>query len=254
LGANDFLSKEMAKSAALKGFITSRGAPHALKVQEHKVRPTDITMYYPRENSFYVAELNSTLLNYDWIVRGPFKVSDYENQSLKNAQLELDGEPMLRINGIQTKIKANAPTIKAPATTVSPALVIPPHLVNQKPPPAKPQIATTPIKKVVPQTPKSTPTAKKIEPSPTPFKPLNYDQMAILMSQGFAERDANGDIIHTVNTDSETLEKITTWYTGSKGNTDSVAKATGIESTKTLALGERIRIPYKLVKNTKQMK
>ncbi len=254
LGANDFLSRELGKSEALKGFVTSRGAPHAIKVQEHKVRPTDMSLYYPRENSFYIAELNSTLLNYDWIVRGPFKVSDFENQSLKTAHLELEGEPLLRINGVQTRVKATPPVTKDTTTKVAPSLVVPPHLLTQKTPSAAPKIAPTPVKKNVTPTPKPTPLAKKAEPSPTPFKPLNYDQMAILMSQGFAERDTNGDVIHTVNSANETLEKITTWYTGAKGNLESVAKASGIDGSKSLTLGERIRVPYSLVKNTKQMK
>ena len=246
LGGNSFLSSQMEQSPALAGFIQSRGAPHAIKVQDHKMRADELLLFYPREGSFYHAELNSTLIHYDWIVRGPFKTSSFDTEALSKRQLELSAEPVLMINGAPTRIKANPPLMPV---VEKPKLVIPPTVVNLPTP--KP----TPIKKVAPKpTPQVKTTPVKATPAPTPFKPLNFDQMAILMSQGFAERDTNGDVIHTVQNDGETLEKIAAWYAGNKNKASEIAKASGVEAGTTPTIGTRLRIPLNLVKNTKQMK
>ncbi len=256
LGANNFLSTEAGKSSALKGFITSRGAPHAIKVQDHKVRPTDMTMYYPRESAFYVAELESSILNYDWIVRGPFKLPPYEEASVRGSNIELSSEPVLTIDNRQVRIKPNPSVTEKPQPKTPTPIVIPNHLVPPKSTATKPKPTPMPIKKIsATPTPKPTATPKKIEAAPTPFKQMNYDQMAILMSHGYAERDiSNGDVIHTVNDSSEGLEQISNWYTGSKANITALAEASGIAADKKLLIGDRIRVPFKLTKNTKQMK
>jgi hypothetical protein len=251
LGGNSFLSSEMSKSPALAGFIKSRGAPHAIKVQDHKMRADELLLFYPRESSFYLAELNSTLIHYDWIVRGPFKITSFDSETLSKRNLELSGEPVLMINGAPTRIKANPPLLPTVETQVEkPKLIIPPTIV------AIPTPKPTPIKKVAPK-PVASPaktTPAKVTPAVTPFKPLNFDQMAILMSQGFAERDTNGDVIHTVQKDGETLDAIAAWYAGNKSKASEIAKASGVEPGTLPSPGTRIRIPLNLVKNTKQMK
>ena len=89
-------------------------------------------------------------------------------------------------------------------------------------------------------------------PTPVPeWKPLNSDQQALQMAQGFAERAANGDVIHTVTGESESLEALAEWYTGAPGNAKALAEANGIADGEKLAAGKRIQIPLKMIKQFK---
>lgn len=245
LGSNEFLSSEIKRSEALRYFIKGRGAPHAIKVQDHKMRPTEMVLYYPREKSFYTAELDSTLIHYDWIVRGPYKMRAYDDDALARINLDLRSEPLLVIDGETKRVRPKPPpSLIAEKPKVTPAVIA---LPTPKPTPAKPVVKKKPVAK-----PKAT--TPKVVATPPPFKPLNFDQMAILMSQGFAERDTNGDVIHTVTKEGETLVAIAGWYAGDKKKAADLAKASNVSATEKLKVGDRIRIPYAIVKNTKQMK
>jgi hypothetical protein len=245
LGPNEFFSAEMKRSEALRYFVKGRGAPHAIKVQDHKMRPTEMVLYYPREKSFYTAELDSTLIHYDWIVRGPYKTRLFDEDALARTSLDLKSEPLLVIDGQTKRVRPKPPPSFLPEKPkVTPAVIT---LPTPKPTPAKPAVKKRPV--VKPQ-----PTPAKVEATPAPFKPLNFDQMAILMSQGFAERDTNGDVIHTVTKEGETISALAGWYAGDKKKANEVAKASNMSASEKLKVGDRVRIPYAIVKNTKQMK
>ncbi len=74
------------------------------------------------------------------------------------------------------------------------------------------------------------------------------------MSEGYAPRDENGDILHTVPTAAQTLENIADWYTGSTKNVQELRNANGFRDSRTDAgKGLTVRIPLKLIKQTKLM-
>ncbi len=239
VGSNLFLSQQMENSPELYHFIESRGAPHAIRVNERPNRNPELIMYYPREDALYIAELSASRSMYNWIARGPHKIPRYESATLSQPSFDVKGEPLLALFDREIRFPP-----KYPQTSLKTVAI--PKLPEIKPPP-KPARHITRAK----------PAPKKSEPPKAPtqpvYKPLNMDQMAIQMSQGFAERDKNGDLIHTVKSDAEKIEDIAKWYTGDVKNGDTLLKATGLEGIKTLTKGLRIRVPFAHVKNTKQM-
>ena len=73
------------------------------------------------------------------------------------------------------------------------------------------------------------------------------------MAKGFAERADNGDIIHTVKGESETLGLIAKWYAGSAAKATEIANMNGLAEGGTLTPGARIRVPLNLIKQFKAM-
>jgi len=238
VGSNLFIAAEMEKSPALLNFIRSRGAPQAIKVNERLNRAPELILYYLREGSLYVSELITSRTAYNWIVRGPLRMPSYESRVFTPQNFEMTGEPLLAVFDKLVRYDSHPPIgITRPVATV-------------KLPPIKPKLEKHSVTK------KSTGAKAKVhtaKEAPTPYKPLNTDQMAIQMSQGFAERDNNGDVIHTVKRGSESLASIASWYTGDKKKAGAIATASGIEESDTLNVGTRIRIPLDLVKNGKQL-
>jgi len=244
VGSNSFLGLEMEKSPNLFHFIENRGAPHAVRIMERKNRSPELILFYPNEASLYIGELNDSRSNYNWIIRGPQKISRSDSHLVSSDNLDLVGSPVV---SVFNKIERFAS--RTPRTIVKTVPVV--NLPTVKPTPsnkAKPIIKSP--KPGANKKPSSIITKKE---APTEFKPLNTDQMAILMSQGFAERDRNGDVMHTVQSDSEKIDDIAKWYTLDAKNSQAILKATGMEGAQALIKGFRVRIPLALVKNAKQM-
>jgi hypothetical protein len=126
--------------------------------------------------------------------------------------------------------------------------------------PALPEIPPTPIptpkpkvKRPVITAPSTTETIVPAVPTIDVLKPLTSDQQALLMARGYARRDANGDVVHTVKSESQSLEKIVRWYTGSPAALGEVAKLNSLPDEGNLPAGTVVKIPIKLVKEGKAM-
>lgn len=254
VGSNLFLASEMEKSPALLHFIQSRGGPQALRVIERKMRSPELILYYPREDSMYIAELNASRSAYNWVVRGPIRIPRHEAKYLTPENLELSGEPLLVVFNQFARYESRPPIgFTRPVAVIKP----PPAKLSEKPlptkPKVKPKITSTGTKPKSSSTASGPTIARAPIETPTPYKPLNFDQMAILMSKGFAERDKNGDVMHTVKGDSETLEAIAAWYSADKSKAGEIATASGIDPAAPLKTGARIRIPLAIVKNGKRL-
>lgn len=254
VGSNLFLASEMEKSPALLHFIQSRGGPQALRVIERKMRSPELVLYYPREDSMYIAELNASRSAYNWVVRGPIRIPRHEARSLTPENLELTGEPLFVVFNQFVRYDSRPPIgFTRPIAVVK----TPTPKLAEKPLPTKPKVK--PKAAVVATKPKAStstsgPTISRAPvEQPTPYKPLNFDQMAILMSKGFAERDKNGDVMHTVKAETETLEAIATWYSADKSKAGEIAAASGLDPAAPLKVGARVRIPLSIVKNGKRM-
>jgi hypothetical protein len=85
------------------------------------------------------------------------------------------------------------------------------------------------------------------------FKPLTTDQQALLVARGFARRDTNGDVLHSVKGETQSLDKIVRWYTGSPAALGEVAKLNSLPDEGNLPAGTEVRIPVKLVKEGKAL-
>lgn len=262
LGSNLFVSQQMQKSPELFRFIESRGAPHAIRVNERPNRLPELILYYPRQEALYIAELSASRSTYNWIVRGPHRIPRYEARALVEPAIDLSSEPVLSYFDREIRFTPRhfEKSFKTYATPVVTKPVLPNDDALKRPPMAATRQAGTAPKRAIPSKPRTA--AQKHTPvkdsggvvlKKDEFKPLNTDQLAILISKGFAERDKNGDIIHTVKSGGETIDDIAKWYTEDVKNSDAILKATGLEGVKTLTTGLRIKIPLNLIKNTKQM-
>jgi len=230
VGTNLFLSSEFEKSKVLFEFFRSRGAPLAIE----RKSDTSLIFYYPKEKEFFLADLISDKFKYNWITKGPFKMGRAEFLKISNLTGILD-DPLFASKGQVFRFKERI------IPTPTPVIII------QTPKPKKPSI------KKKPSTPTLEATTETPTPTPLPSK-MNFDQMAIQMSLGFAERSANGDVIHTVTKEGETMRKLAEWYTGSPTNGDLIASMNGVSADAEIVVGTRIAIPEKLVTQFKVMK
>jgi hypothetical protein len=229
IGANLFLAQEAERSGYLMNFLKQRGGPTAIEIlTEGRLEPTMI-LFYPLQKEVYAADLTRDNQSYQWLLRGPFMMERKDYRDLNGMGVAFAAEPIFLIRGQKTRFGAK------PITSNERALL-----------PVVPTPRPTPIKK---------PTRKVIhsapEPTPTPFKAMNSDQQALSISQGFAERAENGDLVHLVNGDNEKLDDVVKWYTGSPANASAVAAKNALTPGSALVKGTRIIIPFALVKQFK---
>jgi len=203
-------------------------------------------MYYTRDKEVYVATLEGSGVFQQWIIAGPYAIEREDYRQLQRTATSMIGEAAFMYHGRPFQFRFQP---KAPLPDLKPAPT-PVKSVATKPKPKKKPVAPVITDKGIPAP----------SPSPTPitavqgseFKPLNTDQQAILMSQGYAERAQNGDVIHTVKKPDETIQSITKWYTGGTG-AEELATSNAIKTDTPLAPGTRITIPMKQVKEFKAM-
>lgn len=234
LGSNLFLGSEAERSPNLYQFLETRGAPVAIEILQDPSAPTRFLMFYPRDSQVFMAVLHQTESAREWIISGPFGIQRRDLKTTAAMQRALRGGPApFLINGRIRRFYGESDS--------QTARVLTPSLPTPTPAPTPPP----PRKRV----------KKDLDPAevPPPFKPLNVDQQAIAMAQGFAERNANGDIVHTVQDPSETLQSIAKWYTGSEKNAATLASANDLSVAAALGQGSRIRVPQGLIKKFKTM-
>lgn len=249
VGSNVFLAREMERSALLFNFVKSRGGPGAVELSEGFFSAPKLVLYYPREREVYSGELVAKGESHEWIVRGPYQIDRRDYRAIAGVEAAREGEPVFVLRGKTerfVKPESETPSIKVVTVVVTPT-----------PTPKKPQIHAKPkVQRPVEVTqvqPSAPPTEAPLE-LPTDFKNLNSDQHALMMAKGFAERDQNGDLIHTVKGGSETLSAIVKWYTNSVTELQKIAGDNSVQSpNEPLPDGKRIVIPQPLVKQVKQM-
>ena len=228
VGANLFLAQEAERSGYLMNFLKQRGGPTAIEIlTEGRLEPT-IILFYPLQKEVYAADLSREAQSYQWLMRGPFMMERQDYRDLNGIGLAFAAEPLFLVRGQKTRFGAK------PIITNERALL--PVIPTPLPTPTK-----RPTRKVI----------KAPEPTPTPFKAMNSDQQALSLSQGFAERAENGDLIHVVTSDKEKIEDIVKWYTGSPANTSAITLKNSITAGTMLTNGTRITIPFTLVKQFK---
>lgn len=240
LGSNLFLANEFTRSSHLFNFLHERGAPAAMELEGTRFSAPHLLLYYPREKQVYMADLASNDKQYQWIVRGPFQIERKDFRELARTLRSDIGEPQFMYHGKLFRFRPTAEELARLNPTPTPT----PSPVPTKKPIKKPKVITK-VDDVA-----GTPAPKADEP----FKPLNSDQQAIAMAQGFAERAPNGDVIHTVKGDGETFEKIAEWYTGSANNALDIATVNSQTLQSKLSPGNRIQIPLKMIKQFKVLR
>lgn len=231
------LGREAEQSDYLYNFLSGRGAPSAIRLTGHG----EMQLYYPKQKELYIASASQVGERMEWVVNGPYAIPRADFKGLGRLAAEAGGEPLFIIEGRPHRfgmVRADArPQVLAPTIAV----------VKPTPPP-QPTERPKVVKRVT--TPPKT-EAPAATPTPKPFTPLTFDQQAIAMSQGFAERASNGDVIHTAEM-IDTLASIAAWYTGDAQNEEAIAKVNGLSKGAAIPLGTRVTIPVGIVKNFKR--
>jgi len=255
LGSNIFLAREMERSPYLFNFIKSRGTPRAIEIIDEFSRPTKMLLFYTAEQQVYVSEFSLRPIPgtnqgvKDWIIRGPYAISRQDYRDLIGNEPSFYNKQIpLFIWGSEKRFGATP----APLPTVS-AVIAPTPPPTPIPKPLKKGVTkkVTPIIVAAPPSP----TASTGELDPNRFALLNTDQQALLLSRGFAARNVAGDVIHTVTRENLTLLEILNWYCKCQGESelDALASVNNLDKSKTIALGKKITIPVRLVKETKRL-
>jgi len=251
LGSNFFLAEEMQADPLLRRFVESRGSPGAIELQDRDDGDS-FQLFYPAEQEVYRATRREA--GDRWVVAGPFAISRYDYQFLRRlmgknvppAVFVLDGQRRqfagARALREPVKVVAKVPT---PAPTPKPKKK---STVLTKPlgtgsqahghEPAHGPVVT-PSLAVAPDLPKS--------------GPLSSDQQALQIARGFTERTPEGDILHAVKSEGESLKDISAWYTKSEANMDAIAAANQLTPDSALSPGSKIRIPALLVREMRAM-
>lgn len=251
LGANLFLAREAERSSFLFDFLKGRGAPSAIEISEGTFERTRLYLYYPGDKEVYAAEIQagSNRDSYQWIVRGPYAIERKDYKNLMRLDMHQAGEPVFEIRGKPFRFRFQEEQL--PQKRIS-APLPPPPAPTRKPTPR-------PRKKAAPaaETPAS-PAAAAAAPGVAvdqggKFVPLNTDQQALQIARGFAERADNGDVIHTVKSETETAGLMARWYTGAESNAREITDYNGLPEAEIFTIGKRLRIPFRLVKQFKAM-
>lgn len=244
LGANLYLAHEFSRSSFLFNFLKSKGAPVAIEIEEPQFGSPRLLMYYPKDREVYAADIMRYTSQYNpeaiqWVVRGPFAIERQDFHLLQRLDSAMVGEPVFNYQGKQFRFRFEAPPVSLQPSI--PAVAVPHSTPKQRP---KSKIAEKAEKGEV---------ITKHGSDPTEFKPLNSDQQALAISQGMAERAANGDIVHTVKADTETLEQISKWYTGSENNAAALATASSLTPQTPLKAGSKVIVLRSLIKEVRAM-
>ena len=273
VGANLFLSREMEQSTFLYNFLKKRGAPDAIEIVRRSFNNDRFFLYYYDAKEVYIADPKILKNNRrEWIIKGPRIPNWRDLKNIRNVMdtgkndtpFLIDGKEMYfssNVNGInRSNIIEN--DIDSKIVDVSKLPKVPPQrkIVRKK---------YTPQKKVVKKVSTEVKKTQSVEaPSVdqsgnedflkdledlTTYKPINLDKMAIGMSKGYARRDNMRNVVHTVKSYTETLQAISFWYTGNEINAVEIEKFNSLEDASNLKIGQNILIPFRMLKNVKQM-
>lgn len=258
LSSNLLISKMMEDSSYFYNFIASQGAPLAISViGSQKQKPSMVNLYYPN-NTLFVAEAEEykEQNKMQWFVRGPYQSNWRYAKSLNYLDNEQKIEPAIHVFGEAQRFRSIAYSKNANnnVRVLEPLVPPEPKLIIREVP-VKVFVTKTEeekVEEVKKKEPVSNDPLVKMNGSAT--VPLNTDQQALLISQGYARRDINGDLLHEIKEKKEKFIAIVNWYTGSTDNTTKIQLANkNIEDIHQMPVGTLVRIPLDMIKEYHQM-
>jgi hypothetical protein len=238
-GSNLFLAKEMEQSVYLYNFLKEKGSPQAIELKGSNPENPEAHLFYADSNEEYIAQpaprrSRAKDAPREWIIIGPFEIDRHHYSDVQ--QLKQNPYGVFEIFGRREVLGKEPP--RGESSTLQPVFI----------PTPKPR----PV--VHKKTHKAIPTVGVDTQAAIPSNPLNFDQEALKEEKENAERDAKGDLIHTVKSKSETLQSIAQWYTSSSANAKEVADKNALPLDAKLNPGAKVIIPSKIVVNPKRMK
>lgn len=238
LGSNLFLAKQMERSTYLLNFMKTRGAPVALELIEGDFNPPHMLLFYPRDKEVFAAELIKRRGSdrAEWIIRGPYQIEREDYRQLASMEIAMAGEPLFVIRGRQQRFLVESQKdSRQVVTAVLPPIPTP----TPKPKVKKPSAGATP-----------TPVPDE---DPQKWVPINTDQQALRIAQGFAERNDAGDAIVRVNSTGLTMEMIARWYTKDPSKAAEIAELNKLPASGFLPLGSVVRVPLMMLKTSRRI-
>jgi hypothetical protein len=227
LVANTFLANEAARSPELHGFLETRGAPWAMKVEKEMFDLPRLTFFYPPQEEHYLLEEEEG----SWIIEGPFRTDDDELRDLKIATERMTHSPKL----------AGVELPRAHATPVAPTPT--PTLPVIERPVSVPATATPTVAPDAPE-------VQQLSPAEARYQSVITKLEATIESN--AELTPKGDVVHYVTFPGETLSMIARWYTHDRENVGRIARINAQKNPDVLAVGDTVIVPSYLLKNRKR--
>jgi hypothetical protein len=216
LPANRLLSEELNASAQLREFVSRRGAPAALQVNQGVLERTELSLIYPAEDEVYRMVKRSK----GWVIGAPEPLDD---DALKQIEDEL------ALGGMTLTDTRNSGSYVA---------AILPHTNEQDEESAYDRASLSGNFEEEIELPKVR-SAKRV-PNP------NRGEAPIKVSK-------SKGLIHTVSFPGESLSVLATWYTGAASNLYAIARANGVDPRSSVKLGQSVTIPPKLLKNKRPL-
>lgn len=246
--SNLLISNMMKDSDDFQNFIKFSGAPKAILITKKVFNsPREIALYYPN-NQYYVAnKTHITTKDFKWEVVGPFETDWRISRNIPKENTAV----VLNVNGNNYKFNKTVNDVNYENKRRLLLPVIPPE--------PKIIIKEVEVPVQITETEQIVMKKKKSDDPLDQFMieegtPINTDLQALLQSKGYASRDNNRDILHTVKSEKEKFIAIVNWYTKSTDNTPAVQIANPeIEDIHNMSVKTKIRIPYKLIKEFKRM-
>lgn len=238
MGANLFLAREMEQSVYLYNFMKERGAPQGIELKGDSEDDAEAHLYYTSGPEEYLAKpaprprfARNTDTRREWIIIGPFSVDKERYREIQ--QLEATNGGAFEIFGRREFLGQQS----SPGTQVA----------------LRPVFVPTPIppkKRIVKR---KTAVDTSASSSLNQKEPVNFDQQALKEAKEMAPRNAQGDLVHTVTSKTETIQSIAQWYTSTSTSAAEVAKKNGLPEDAKLNPGATVIIPKSLIMNPKRM-
>jgi hypothetical protein len=254
LAANLLLARESERSTELAGFIRYRGAPPALELLQENFGNLTMQFYYPKKNESYALEnVMGT-----WVIRGPLPIETEKLRDVMFATRDIEGEPLLlpprepepRSDGpteavaVASERLPSASELDPPRREITPGEQIPLGSQGFRSSTANPP------------RPRLSDNAREGDSNTSlPGRETSAEQERIIQtiiaatSRQLAEASPEGDIVHYVTFEGESLSLIARWYTYERTNVDRLARINNLTSPDRLQVGDTIIIPKYLAKN-----
>jgi hypothetical protein len=239
VGSNLYLAHEMEESTYLYNFFKEKGVPQAIEIAGGSEDSAELRMFYAAKAQIY----HATPIRKDrpetteWIIRGPYALNkDYYRQVA-----QLPAEP-----SAQFEMWGRRETIGEVEAVAEQRVILPAFVPTPRPHSGR--RASTGV-----SAPANGPAISGVT-SPSSPSTMTLDQQALIESKEMAQRSPNGDVIHVVKSESETITSISNWYTGSGTNAKKVAEKNSMPLDAKLQPGTRIFVEGEIVVNPKTMK
>jgi len=226
LAANLFVSKEMAKTEEVKGFLNYRGAPGAIELLKSTFSPLTVHFLYPEKKEYFLFEESLD----SWVINGPYRLNAAQERALAAIAVrdsENKGAAPKLLNQEQDNTKVN-PAVQESQTTPAPRDSM-----------AANQIGTgRSVQSSLVQENQELPAIKDIIST---------------SAHESAELTPKGDLVHYVTLPGETLSIIARWYTEDRDNAGRIARINKLARPDNLAIGDTIVIPSYLLRNKNRL-